>query len=253
MFTGIIESVATLLQLEDRADLRRIRLHLGKKFSRGLKLGASVSVDGVCLTVVQINDQGATDFEVIPETLHTTTLGKIRVGEELNVERASREGAEIGGHPLSGHIDFCGKIRSLLKLENHYSLQIDVPPAWINYIFSKGYIALNGASLTIHRVNKEESWFEVGLIPETLRRTTFTHKKRGDLINVEIDRHTQVIVDTVKSTLMSLLNIHASTITTSLAQKPVALLYKDAEDALKHSQHSLILPSILDEEQRQNH
>jgi riboflavin synthase len=147
------------------------------------------------------------DFDVIFQSLKTTTLREVSLGLRVNVERAAKQGAEIGGHPLSGHIDFYGKISDIRKPQNNHVLYVEVPPQWRRYLFAKGYIALNGTSLTISEVNHHEGWFEVWLIPETLRRTTFIEKKIGDLINIEIDRNTQVIVDTVRSTVQELLRL----------------------------------------------
>jgi len=136
---------------------------------------------------------------VMQQTLNLTTLAASRRGGQLNVERAAKDGAEIGGHPLSGHVDFKATIASIRTPENNRVLRIAVPPQWMKYIFAKGYIAINGASLTVAEANKDEHWFEVWLIPETLRMTTFGDKEVGAELNIEIERQTQVIVDTVRA------------------------------------------------------
>lgn len=201
MFTGIVQSVATVVAINDQEGLRTITLDFEDGFCRDLAIGGSVAVDGVCLTATILHNGGRVDFDIMLQSLMTTTLSNASPGLRVNVERAAKEGAEIGGHPLSGHVDFCGKIIDIRKPKNNYVLRIQVPPTWMRYIFSKGYIALNGASLTISEANRQEGWFEVWLIPETLRRTTFHHKKINDLVNIEIERNTQVMVDTVRATV----------------------------------------------------
>ena len=122
-------------------------------------------------------------------------------GSRLNVERAARDGAEIGGHPISGHVDCQGQLISLRRPENNHVLRIGVPASHMRYVFAKGYVAINGASLTIAEADRRERWFEVWLIPETLRMTTFGDKREGDALNIEIERSTQVLVDTVRDAL----------------------------------------------------
>jgi riboflavin synthase len=201
MFTGIVQGIAYVDQLEDRNGLRRIRLEFAPGFADGLSLGASVSVDGVCLTVSARHGERAADFDVMQQSLAVTTLGALAVGGKVNVERAARDGAEIGGHPLSGHVDFTATLSELRRPENNHVLRLAVPSPWMRYLFAKGYVAVNGASLTVADAGREgggAGWFEVWLIPETLRATTFGDKAVGDRLNVEIDRTTQVIVDTVR-------------------------------------------------------
>jgi len=117
------------------------------------------------------------------------------------VERAAKDGAEIGGHPLSGHVDCLGTLLSVREPENNRVLRIGMPASHMRYVFAKGYIAVNGASLTVAEANRAERWFEVWLIPETLRMTTFGSKQPGDALHIEIERSTQVVVDTVRDAL----------------------------------------------------
>ncbi|HLL09588.1 MAG TPA: riboflavin synthase, partial [Rubrivivax sp.] len=112
-----------------------------------------------------------------------------------------RDGAEIGGHPLSGHVDALGRISEIRRPDNNHVLRIALAAPWMRYVFAKGYIAVNGASLTVAEARRERDgsgWFEVWLIPETLRMTTFGDKPVDAPLNIEIDRHTQVVVDTVR-------------------------------------------------------
>lgn len=201
MFTGIVQGLARVAQLVPQEGLRSLRLELPAGFSTGLAVGASVAVDGVCLSVTALHGANSADFDVMQQSLGLTTLGSLVVGSRVNVERAAKEGAEIGGHPLSGHIDFTARLNTVRQPENNHVMGITVPAPWMRYIFAKGYIAINGASLTVAEARRGAGGageFEVWLIPETLRMTTFADKQVGDLLNVEIERSTQVMVDSVR-------------------------------------------------------
>lgn len=197
MFTGIVQAVATVTALVDRPGLRTFTLEFPPGFLADQTIGASVACDGCCLTVTEHLDATHATFDVMQQSLALTTLGALQVGSRLNVERAARDGVEIGGHPLSGHVDFKATIASVRQPENNHVIRISVPAPWMRYVFAKGYIAINGASLTVAEADRTAGWFEVWLIPETLRQTTFGAKQPGDALNIEIERQTQVIVDTV--------------------------------------------------------
>jgi riboflavin synthase len=208
MFTGIVQGIATVRARTDRPGLRSFTLAFPPGFAEGLAIGASVAVDGTCLTVTALHGQGdgdrAADFDVMQQSLALTTLSRLREGSAINVERAAKDGAEIGGHPLSGHIDFMATLAELRTPDNNRVLRIAVPAPWMRYVFAKGYIAVNGASLTVAEAQRERDgsgWFEVWLIPETLRMTTFGSKAVGDALNIEIERSTQVFVDTVRDAI----------------------------------------------------
>jgi len=201
MFTGIVQGVAHVAQLSDRSGLRSFELAFASGFADGLAVGASVSVDGVCLTVTSMHGANAATFDVMQQSLALTTLGTLAVGSRVNLERAAKDGAEIGGHSLSGHVDFTARLAGVRLPENNRVLRLAVPAPWMRYVFAKGYIAVDGASLTVAEAQRDpggSGWFEVWLIPETLRMTTFGEKVVGDLLNVEIERSTQVMVDTVR-------------------------------------------------------
>ena len=198
MFTGILQGVAHVSTVEDLSGLRRMRLAFAPGFMQGLEVGASVAVDGVCLTVTALHGDAA-DFDAMQQTLGLTTLGTLAPRMRVNVERAARDGAEIGGHPISGHIDVQGEVLEVRRPPNNQVLRIAVPASHMRYVFSKGYIAVNGASLTVAEADRHAAWFEVWLIPETLRATTFADKREGDALNIEIERGTQVMVDTVRA------------------------------------------------------
>ena len=203
MFTGIVQGVARVADVADRSGLRTLRLAFPRGVDAGLQLGASVSCDGVCLTVTALHE-GAADFDVMQQTLSLTTLGSLQQGSALNVERAAAQDAEVGGHVLSGHVDVRATLVALREPENNRVLRFALPAPWMRYVFAKGYIAVNGASLTVAEAGREadgSGWFEVWLIPETLRMTTFADKAVGALLNIEIERQTQVFVDTVRQAI----------------------------------------------------
>lgn len=206
MFTGIVQAIASVARIIDKPGLRSFTLRFPPGFTDGLAVGASVSTDGVCLTVTRVLDAAeglgeAAEFDVMQQSLALTTLGTLAEGSRVNVERAAKEGAEVGGHVLSGHVDCLGQLLQIRRPENNHVLRIGVPEAHRRYVFAKGYIAVNGASLTMAEVDRREGWFEVWLIPETLRMTTFADKAEGAALNLEIDRATQVVVDTVRDAL----------------------------------------------------
>ena len=202
MFTGIVQGVARIEAIEVREGLRSLRLRLPEGFDAGLAIGASVACDGVCLSVTARPAPHHAEFDVMAQTLSLTTLGSVAVGDLLNVERAARDGAEIGGHPLSGHVDVSARVAELRQPDaNNHVLRFEVPAPWMRYLFAKGYVGVNGCSLTIAEAERRadgSGWFEVWLIPETLRMTTFARKQVGDAVHIEIDRSTQVVVDTVR-------------------------------------------------------
>lgn len=197
MFTGIVKGLGRIEAVARAPGLTTFDISLPEGGEKDLEIGASVAVDGVCLTVTAVHGRSAR-FDVMQESLARTTLGELDVGSAVNIERAARDGAEIGGHPLSGHVDVVVSVADVQTPENNRMLTFAVPAPWIRYVFAKGYIGLNGASLTVAAVDKKHSTFTVWLIPETLRMTTFGTKQRGARINMEIERTTQVTVDTIR-------------------------------------------------------
>jgi riboflavin synthase len=219
MFTGIVQGVATVATITDRPGLRSFELSLPTGFDAGLEIGASVACDGVCLTVTTLPGPGRATFDVMQQSLSLTNLADLGEGARLNVERAARDGAEIGGHPLSGHVDCIGRVVSIRQPENNHVLRIEVPVSHRRYVFAKGYIAINGASLTVAEADRQAGWFEVWLIPETLRMTTFADKAVGAALNIEIERGTQVVVDTVRDALQEKLGPLMPALEALLAQQ----------------------------------
>ncbi len=226
MFTGIVQGVAHLEQLADRPGLRSFTLRLPPGLDQDLAIGASVAVDGVCLTVTSRPAPDRATFDVMQQSLSLTTLGRLAEGSRVNVERAARDGAEVGGHPLSGHVDFMASVAEVRRPENNHVLRLAVPAPWMRYVFAKGYIAVNGASLTVAEAGRERDgsgWFEVWLIPETLRMTTFADKAVGDAVHIEIERATQVFVDTVRDAVAERLGPLSAAVEALLAERGLSL------------------------------
>ena len=226
MFTGIVQGVARVQALVDKPGLRSFVLQFPPGFAQGLAIGASVAVDGVCLTVSQRVDADAAHFDVMQQSLSLTTLVSLQVGSQVNVERAAKDGAEIGGHLLSGHVDLQATVAEVRSPENNCVLRMAVPAPWMRYVFAKGYIAVNGASLTVAEAQRNadgSGWFEVWLIPETLRATTFGQLAAGAHLNIEIERSTQVFVDTVRDAIAERLGALQPALEVLLRQQGLSL------------------------------
>lgn len=193
MFTGIVQGMANVVSMEKSKEGMELVLDLGA-FAKELRPGASVSCAGVCLTVTAL-DGTRVHFDVLQETLRRTTLGSLIVGESINIERAAKVGDEVGGHLVSGHIMGTAKISRIDQASGDWIVTLEVEKGLMPYLFSKGFVALDGCSLTIVEVG--DGSFTVHLIPETLARTTFGLKKQGEYVNLEIDSMTQAVVDTV--------------------------------------------------------
>jgi riboflavin synthase len=198
MYSGITRGTRKIVEkrsLEGRTDLV-VDL---EDLSANLELGASVACDGVCLTVAGIDGTRAL-FQVVAETLERTTLGTLEVGSVVSVERSYRVGDELGGHELAGHVIGTGCISAVRREGGRHDLRVSVPREWMKYIFPKGFIAVDGSSLTVGHTDPAGS-FELHLIPETLRLTKFGSKAVGDRVNIELDARTVAIVDTVERVL----------------------------------------------------
>ncbi|MDF2786550.1 MAG: riboflavin synthase subunit alpha [Pantoea eucrina] len=196
MFTGIVQGVAEIVAIEEKELFRTHTVRLDAALLPGLELGASVAHNGCCLTVTAIEGDRVS-FDLIKETLRITNLGALQVGDKVNIERAAKFSDEIGGHLMSGHIMTTAEICKIIQSENNREVWFRPQDAGqIKYILRKGYIGIDGISLTVGDVTKTK--FCVHLIPETLERTTLGSKKLGHKVNIEIDPQTQAIVDTVE-------------------------------------------------------
>ncbi len=198
MFTGIVQATCEVVAIHRKAGLNTLEVALKPDLLEGLALGASVANNGVCLTVTQVVDDRVF-FDVMEETLKLTNLAQLEVGQGVNIERSLTFGREIGGHILSGHIHTKAKVADISHTEQHYDLTLTVDPKWMNYIFYKGFVGVNGCSLTVGEVT--DSSFKLHLIPETLKLTNLSQYQVGDELNIEIDSQTQAIVDTVERVL----------------------------------------------------
>jgi riboflavin synthase len=209
MFSGIVEGKGVIITIQKQTEHYHWEVQLPEGTEEGLDIGASVSLDGVCLTVTNI-EKNIVGFDLIQETLQRSTLSERKEGDLVNVERALRYGEEVGGHLVSGHIMAKGTIQEIIfpieqslgHSDETADFRISVPKSLADYIFEKGYIAIDGISLTIGKIY-ESGKFNLHIIPETLRRTTLGMKNVGDYVNIEIDSMTQAVVETVKRTMHS--------------------------------------------------
>lgn len=198
MFTGIVQGTAELVDIAEKDRFRTHRVRLPAPLMAGLVPGASVAHNGCCLTVVR-TEGVVVDFDLMHETLRVTNLGELSRGDRVNVERAARFGDEIGGHQMSGHIICTAEVSRVIETENNRQVWFRMPQDLMKYVFTKGYIGIDGISLTIGEVQSDE--FSVNLIPETLQRTNMGTRQTGERVNIEVDPQTQAIVDTVARVL----------------------------------------------------
>ncbi|MDR5906118.1 riboflavin synthase subunit alpha [Franzmannia qiaohouensis] len=205
MFTGIVQGTAAVTRVIEKTEFRTHVLALDAALREGLALGASVAHNGVCLTVTAIDGEEVS-FDLMRETLRLTNLGALEVGDSVNIERAARFGDEIGGHAMSGHVITMAELVELDEAPNNRRLWFELDAEYGRFIFDKGYIGVDGISLTIGGVapcGPGRVRFCVNLIPETLARTVLAERRPGDRVNIEIDPQTQAIVETVERVLAS--------------------------------------------------
>ncbi|KLN97272.1 riboflavin synthase [Moellerella wisconsensis] len=199
MFTGIVQGKAPIIDIIEKPNFRTHVIKLPPELLPGLETGASVAHNGCCLTVSKIDGDNIS-FDLIKETLRLTNLGQLKIGSLVNIERAAKYGDEIGGHVVSGHIVTTAEIVKIFTSENNHQIWFSVHDKTVmKYILHKGFIAIDGISLTVGEVVNNR--FCVHLIPETLERTTLGAKRLGDTVNIEIDPQTQAIVETVERVL----------------------------------------------------
>ncbi|MBC3185494.1 riboflavin synthase [Corynebacterium sp. zg-331] len=183
MFTGIIEEVGMVAAVEDQGDALRLTVKAATVLE-GTRRGDSISVDGVCLTAADLREH-AFCADVMRESLTRSNLGNLEVGSRVNLERAMAVGEHLGGHIVQGHVDATAALLGREHSEHWDVLRYALPSSVARYVVEKGSIALNGTSLTVSGLGK--GWFEVSLIPTTLRDTTHGDLVPGDLVNVEVD------------------------------------------------------------------
>jgi riboflavin synthase len=186
VFTGIIEEVGEVVDVEHSGDSAVLHV-AAATITDDLTHGASIAVNGVCLTVVGWNGEGPVQvgFDVMGETLKRSALGTLAAGSRVNLERAARVDSRLDGHIVQGHVDGTGVVVSRTSSEAWDIVRFGLPAELARYVAEKGSIAVDGVSLTVSAVG--DDWFEVGLIPETLRATTLGAAQVGDPVNLEVD------------------------------------------------------------------
>ncbi len=198
MFSGIVSVKSKVSKVKKYEDYLSLEISTPKGFDKNLKRGASISVNGVCLTSKD-NGSKTLKFDVIEETISKTNLQNISKGDTVNLERSIKASTEIGGHLMSGHVHFTANIIKIVDKKNTKDIQISLVKKYSDYVMEKGYIGINGCSLTIGKVTKTN--FYIHLIPETLNITNLDQLSKGDQVNIEIDQNTITVVNTVKKTL----------------------------------------------------
>ncbi|OCG33058.1 riboflavin synthase subunit alpha [Gilliamella sp. Fer2-1] len=198
MFTGIVQGVGQIIDIIDQDKLRTYKVKLPHQLTDNIEIGASIANDGCCLTVTKF-DNSVVSFDIMEETLALTTLGDKKINDFVNIERSAKFGDEVGGHIMSGHISCTAIIVDIQKTATNCHMTLQLPSQFSKYVLYKGFIGIDGASLTVGQIDKDS--FMIHLIPETLAITTLDSKTVGDKVNIEIDAQTQAIVDTVERVL----------------------------------------------------
>ena len=198
MFSGIVQETGKVIGFVKEKDIYNLSIECSSEFISDLKKGASISVDGVCLTVKDENPE-ILRFDLVEETIKRTNFQNIKTGDNVNLERSLKMGDEIGGHPVSGHIHGISKVISIDKRDQSWDVKFSVEPFMHDYMLHKGYVAINGCSLTVGEVSNE--FFMIHLIPETLSITNLFQLEQDSVVNVELDQNTIIIADTVKKYL----------------------------------------------------
>lgn len=202
MYMGLVQGVARVAKADHLPGRIAFTLEFPAGLAEGLTLGASVSVEGVCLSVTGI-DGDLIGFDATKGTLDSTNLGALR-NDRVNIERSAKLGDEIGGHMVAGHVSATAEIVGFeTTAEDHMWIKLRLPMPWARYVFNRGFLAVNGCSLTVAAV--DDDVITINLIPETLRQTTFGLYKTGDRVNIEVDQQTMVLVETIERTVGSVL------------------------------------------------
>lgn len=186
MFTGIIEGLGKIVRFDKKTSNRsavNMKISLGK-IAKGLKVGDSVAINGVCLTTINIT-KGIAEFEMVGETIAKTNLGNLESGDRVNIERSLKVGKRLEGHFVLGHVDGVGTISKLQKQTNQVKIWIKIPKELSKYIIKKGSVTVDGISLTVVDVLKDQ--FSVSIIPHTMKITNLNYKKVGEKVNIETD------------------------------------------------------------------
>lgn len=183
MFTGIIIEMGEVAALERKGGVTRLSLK-SKEVIKDAKIGDSVSINGTCLTIVEIKDD-AMRFDLSDETLRSANLGSLRTGDRVNLEPSLRPDSRLGGHFVSGHVDDTGRIKSKIKMGDAFRIEIEVPEKVLQFLVEKGSVAVDGISLTVVDILRNS--FTIVIIPHTAQLTTIGFKGPGDTVNIEVD------------------------------------------------------------------
>jgi len=200
MYSGIVQTRAKLIGLEAHDGALNLTVQVGHDHLEGVKIGASIALDGICMTVVDHSDDTAS-FNAVQATIEATNIGDRRVGDLLNFERSLRFGDENGGHAVSGHVYGVGRIASMTTVGRGAHVFVEAPPDLMPFIFTKGFITVDGTSLTVGQIRRTEPVFELNLIPETLRQTVFNLREPNGRVNLEVDYQTVVIVQSINAAI----------------------------------------------------
>ena len=195
MFSGIVQTVGKIESIKDKNHIKTIRIETHGDYLEDIAIGQSVSVDGVCLSLVKKNNEYC-EFEAVEETINRTTLGSYMQGTKVNLEKSLKFGDTVGGHFVSGHIHTRGRIVEVELVGESKNILVEIEEKWIKYLTEKGYISVNGASITIGKVSKNT--FYIHLIPETLKTTNLDDLIYDNYVNLEFDQATIAIVDTTE-------------------------------------------------------
>lgn len=183
MFTGLVEEVATVRRLERQGDFQRLHL-AARTVVEDARIGDSININGACQTIVDLSGDGFA-VESVEETLKRTTLGDLKPGDAVNLERSLRPTDRLGGHLVLGHVDGVGRIRALEQRQRQWLLQVEAPAPLRRYIATKGSVTVDGISLTVAEAGDEA--FTIAVIPHTFEATTLCHRRLGDRVNLEVD------------------------------------------------------------------
>lgn len=203
MYTGIVQATAPITNTIRHDGYTEFHIEFPERLLVDLQIGGSVAVEGVCLSATSISGTTVT-FDAMDATLERTNLGTLKTGDLINLERSAKPNDENGGHAIAGHIATTAELVGAKFEMPDAHIRFRLPEDWAKYVFKRGYLAVNGASLTV--AEAEGDTFVINLIPETLRQTTFPRYKPGDHLNIEVDHQTMVMVDVVERTLERLMN-----------------------------------------------
>ena len=198
MFSGIVQSLGTIVSIDEASEIVTLEVQASEDFTKGLKVGDSVAVDGVCLTLTK-SESDRMFFDAVPETLNKTIIKSYKKETKVNLEPSLRFNDSVGGHIVSGHIHTTGHINQVEIHGDAKDIVIDAGADWSKFLFEKGYIGINGCSITLGEIT--EGRFIVHLIPETLRATNLDNLVYGDKVNLEFDQNTITIVETTERIL----------------------------------------------------